>query len=151
MNDTVILSLSLSIGLQQPFGPWPLFQFLNLYKASRTPWSGDQPVARPLSTRRTTQTQNKCTQTSMPRVGFEPTIPVFEQEKTVHASDRAATVIGGYKHSVRNARNYQVRLSVWECNLCWSVSFVRHAGSSASPARCQTQSQRCKLLASNPR
>jgi hypothetical protein len=30
----------------------------------------------------------------MPRVGFEPTIPVFEQAKTVHALDRAATVIG---------------------------------------------------------
>jgi hypothetical protein len=27
-------------------------------------------------------------------VGFEPTIPVFEGAKTVHASDRAATVIG---------------------------------------------------------
>jgi hypothetical protein len=30
----------------------------------------------------------------MPRVGLEPTIPVFERTKTVHASDRAATVIG---------------------------------------------------------
>jgi hypothetical protein len=30
----------------------------------------------------------------MPRVGFEPTIPVFERAKTVHASDRATTVIG---------------------------------------------------------
>jgi hypothetical protein len=30
----------------------------------------------------------------MPRVGFEPTIPVFERAKTVHALDRAATVIG---------------------------------------------------------
>jgi hypothetical protein len=29
----------------------------------------------------------------MPRVGFEPTIPVFEWAKTVHAIDRAATVI----------------------------------------------------------
>jgi hypothetical protein len=29
----------------------------------------------------------------MPRVGFEPMIPVFERAKTVHASDRAATVI----------------------------------------------------------
>jgi hypothetical protein len=28
----------------------------------------------------------------MPRVGFEPTIPVFEQAKTVHASDHAAAV-----------------------------------------------------------
>jgi hypothetical protein len=30
----------------------------------------------------------------MPQVGFEPTIPVFELAKTVHASDRAANVIG---------------------------------------------------------
>jgi hypothetical protein len=30
----------------------------------------------------------------MPRVGFEPTIPVSEREKMVHALDRASTVIG---------------------------------------------------------
>jgi hypothetical protein len=30
----------------------------------------------------------------MPRLGFEPTIAVFERAKTVHASDRAATVVG---------------------------------------------------------
>jgi hypothetical protein len=30
----------------------------------------------------------------MPRVGLEPTIPVFERAKTVHALDRAAIVIG---------------------------------------------------------
>jgi hypothetical protein len=30
----------------------------------------------------------------MPPVGFEPAIPVFERAKTVHAPDRAATVIG---------------------------------------------------------
>jgi hypothetical protein len=30
----------------------------------------------------------------MPQVGFQPTIPVFERAKTVHALDRAATVIG---------------------------------------------------------
>jgi hypothetical protein len=41
-----------------------------------------------------TQTQNKRTQTSMPRVRFEPTIPVFECAETVHALDRAATVDG---------------------------------------------------------
>jgi hypothetical protein len=48
------------------------------------------------STRRktTTYTQNKRTQASMPGVGLEPTIPVFERAKTVHALDRAATVIG---------------------------------------------------------
>jgi hypothetical protein len=38
--------------------------------------------------------QNKRTQTSVPRVAFEHTIPVFEQAKTVHVLHRAATVIG---------------------------------------------------------
>jgi hypothetical protein len=37
--------------------------------------------------------QNKRTQTSMHRVGLEPMIPVFQRAKTVHALDRAATVI----------------------------------------------------------
>jgi hypothetical protein len=54
----------------------------------------DQPVARPLPTHRIAQTQNKRTQTSMSQVRSEPTIPVFEQAKTVHALDRVATVIG---------------------------------------------------------
>jgi hypothetical protein len=31
----------------------------------------------------------------MPQVGFEPMIPVFHRVTTVHALDRAATVIGG--------------------------------------------------------
>jgi hypothetical protein len=30
----------------------------------------------------------------MPQVGFEPSIPVFERAKTVHALYRAATVTG---------------------------------------------------------
>jgi hypothetical protein len=57
----------------KPFvGPWPLFHFLNLYTVDRTPWTKDQPVARPRPTHRTVQTHNKRTQTSVPRVGFEP-------------------------------------------------------------------------------
>jgi hypothetical protein len=43
---------------------------------------------------RTTQTQKKRRQISMPLFGFEPTTPVFKRAKTVHALDRAATVIG---------------------------------------------------------
>jgi hypothetical protein len=74
------------------------FSFLILYTVGRTPWTGDQRVARPLPTHRTTQTQNKRTQISVPRVGFEPTIPVFERAKTVHALARTATVIGTWRH-----------------------------------------------------
>jgi hypothetical protein len=70
------------------------FSFLILYVVGRTPWTGNQPVARPLSTHRTIQTQNKRTQTSVLWVGFKPMIPVFEQAKEVHDLYRADTVIG---------------------------------------------------------
>jgi hypothetical protein len=55
---------------------------------------GDQPVAKLIPTHRITQTQNKHTQTAIPLVGFETTIPAFERAKTFHALDRAATVNG---------------------------------------------------------
>jgi hypothetical protein len=76
------------------------FSFLIQYTVGRTPWTGGgggQPVTRPLPTQRTTQTQNKRTQTSIPQVGFEPKIPAFERAKTVPALDRAATVTGWMK------------------------------------------------------
>jgi hypothetical protein len=69
--------------------PGRFFSFFILNTVDRTPWTGDEPVARPQPTHRTTQTQ-----ISMPRVVFEPTIPAFEWTKTVHALERAATVIG---------------------------------------------------------
>jgi hypothetical protein len=68
---SIHLSVCLSIYLQPFFGPWPILSSLTLHTVGRTPWTGDQPVAWPLPIHRTTQTQNKRTQTSMPRVGFE--------------------------------------------------------------------------------
>jgi hypothetical protein len=68
-------------------------QILNAYADGRTPWTVDQPIARPLPTHRTTQTQNKGIQTSMLRVGFEPMSPEFRQTKTVHALDGVLSVI----------------------------------------------------------
>jgi hypothetical protein len=73
----------------QPFiGPWPLFQFLNLYTVSKTPWTGDQP----LPTHRTTR--NECSGIFMLQVEFASTIPVFERAKAVHVLGGEATVIG---------------------------------------------------------
>jgi hypothetical protein len=46
-----------SLALQPFVGPWPLPQVRNLsYSVGTTPWTRDQPAARPLPTRRTTQT-----------------------------------------------------------------------------------------------
>jgi hypothetical protein len=65
------------------------FNFLMFYTVGRTPWTEDQPVSRPLPAHRATHTQQ-----SVPWVGFEPTIPVFERAKAVHALNRPATVSG---------------------------------------------------------
>jgi hypothetical protein len=87
--------LSICVWLYSPFvGPCPLFSFLILHTVGRTPWARDHTAVRPLLTHRKTQTQNKYTHTSMPCVGFEPTIQAFVRAKTVHVLDRAATVIG---------------------------------------------------------
>jgi hypothetical protein len=72
---------------------WGRHFLLSTYGSTGLRGRGDQAVARQLSIHRTTQHQNKRTQTSMPEVSFEPTIPPFERVKTVHALDRAAIVI----------------------------------------------------------
>jgi hypothetical protein len=72
-------------------GPWQLFQFPNPIHCRQDSLDGGS--ARPKAA---THTQNKHTQTSMPRVGLEPTIPELERAKTVHVPDRAVTVTGCY-------------------------------------------------------
>jgi hypothetical protein len=54
----VITTVHLSMALQSFVGPCRFFSFLNLNTVGRTPWAGDQPVARPLPTHRTTQTHD---------------------------------------------------------------------------------------------
>jgi hypothetical protein len=55
---------------------------------------GDQPVSRPLSRDRITQTQNKYTQTFILGARIEPTTLVFEWAKKVHALNSVDAVIG---------------------------------------------------------
>jgi hypothetical protein len=101
--------LSIYLWLCSPLlGLGCLFSFLIFYTVGITPLPGDQPVARLLPAYRTAQILNKRTQTSMPQVGFAPTIPVFERAKTVHALDREATVIGAMQNTMLKSR----------CNLC---------------------------------
>jgi hypothetical protein len=95
VTESIYLSISICQWLYSPLlGVGSFFGFLILYTVGRTPWTWDQPVARPLPIHRTIQTQNKRTQTFMPRMGFEPTTPVFERAKTVLDLDCAAAVIG---------------------------------------------------------
>jgi hypothetical protein len=78
-------------------GPGHFFSFVILYTVGRTPWTEAESATRRLPTHRIAQTQNKHTHKSMPRVLFETTTTLFERAKTVHALDRASTVIGFVK------------------------------------------------------
>jgi hypothetical protein len=58
--NVIYIKHSFIIGTTVFVGPWPLLQFPNLfYTDERTPWTSDQPVARPLPTHRTTQTKKR--------------------------------------------------------------------------------------------
>jgi hypothetical protein len=98
------------------------FSFLIQYTVGRTPWTGVQPVARPQPTHRTTQTQNKHTQTSMPRVGFQPMTPMFKRVKTVHALDHTATVISivslCHRYIKKSRKSVAVSLEIMLHSLC---------------------------------
>jgi hypothetical protein len=88
-----IFFLSVSLWLYSPLDFGRFFSFLILYTVVGLLVRGISP-SQGRYLHMTTQTQNKRTQTSMPRMGFEPTTPVFERACMVHALDRATTVIG---------------------------------------------------------
>jgi hypothetical protein len=133
----------------QPFGPWPLFQFLYLYTVGTTPWTGDQPDAGPLPAHRTTQTRNKHAQTSMSLLGFEPTIPVFEWAKTVHALDNAATVIGfnSYLLTERGRQHFQDGISGGTYRRFDSKIYNRSETMRKTTRNCSIDKDECTSLA----
>jgi hypothetical protein len=64
----VIVVVVVVVRLYSPLlGLGRFFCFLSLYTFGRNLWTGDQPVARPQPTHRTTQTQNKRIQYRRPR------------------------------------------------------------------------------------
>jgi hypothetical protein len=89
------------------------FNFSIFYTVGMASWTGDQPVARPLPAHRTTQTQNKRTQTSMPQVGFEPTISAFEREKAVHAFTRSQSHDHILLSQIRDSPNLEGQVPVF--------------------------------------
>jgi hypothetical protein len=103
-----------SMALQPFVGPWRLLQFRNLfYTDDRTPWTSDQPIARPLPTRRTTDTP-----TSMPWLGFEPTIPESELRKTMpHTARPLWSTLEVYRNYVQ---------FLWCLSLYGSTALVNH-------------------------
>jgi hypothetical protein len=80
-------------------GPWPLIQFRNhFFTDGGTPWTSDQPVARPLPKHRTTQTQNKRIHT-----------PNIHGLSGIRAHD--SSVWAGEDSSILRSRGYRDRLA----------------------------------------
>jgi hypothetical protein len=92
-QDNYILLCSLSLWVYNPLDLGRIFSFLLLHTVGRTPWMGNQPCQK-AATYTLQHKGNKRRQRSMPRVGFEPAIPLLERAKTVLAIERAAVLIG---------------------------------------------------------
>jgi hypothetical protein len=65
-NRTPNKNIYVCCGYTALFWALAAFSVLNPYTVGRNPWTGDQPVATPLPTHGTTQTQNNRTQTYIP-------------------------------------------------------------------------------------
>jgi hypothetical protein len=101
MLKVLCYGLFVSLWLYSHLDLGRFFSILIIYTVGRTPWTVDQPVARPLPALRTTQIQNKGTQH-----------PCLERDsnslaKTVHALDRMTIVIG-YVLSWDNSLNSKI-------------------------------------------
>jgi hypothetical protein len=88
------------MALQSFVGPWPLFSFLILYTVSRTPWTGDQSVARPLPTHRTTQTEKTHT-------GIHAVSGIRTYDPSVRASEDSSC-FGPRGHRDRQGYNQKI-------------------------------------------
>jgi hypothetical protein len=91
----IIIIIIIIMALVPLVGAWPLYQFLDPIHSREDSLDGGSAHCK-AATYIQNNTNRINAQTSMPGVRFEPTIPAFEREKTVHALDDAATVIGAY-------------------------------------------------------
>jgi hypothetical protein len=99
MNILFPLAVQPNLGLSRLHETFRFASVTRPRRVGRSPWTGDQLVARPLPVHkhRKTYTQHEH-QTCMPEAGFEPTIQAFKQAKTVPALDHWDTVVGTDEH-----------------------------------------------------
>jgi hypothetical protein len=97
-NTSIMITVRFTIHPSIHPSIWTLGAFSvywSFYAVGGTPCTGDQPVARPLPAHRTTQTQIKRKQISMPQVGFEPSVWARENSSCLRPRghcDRPCTV-----------------------------------------------------------
>jgi hypothetical protein len=109
-TDTLIIFIHSSMALQPFVGPGLFFSFLIIFTQTVGLLGG---VVSPSQSRYIHAGQHKHRINARTDIhalsGIQPTIPAFEGTKTVHALDRAVTVIGSYIHKVNgNTNNYRI-------------------------------------------
>jgi hypothetical protein len=117
--DTYCIFIRIIMALPAHSGPWPLIQFRNHFSQTvgLFEWVISSSQGLYLNTGQHKHRINAYThQTSMPWVGFEPTIPASERAKAVHAWDRAAAVTGTVDTTTENN----------QFNWVWFLSFTIH-------------------------
>jgi hypothetical protein len=92
-------------------GPWLLFQFVNLYTVGRTPWTGDQPVARSLPAH-TGQHKHKINAHRHPCLKWDsnPRSQCLSGRRQVHGLGRPAIVIGTSLFCVRKLSDSWIQI-----------------------------------------
>jgi hypothetical protein len=106
--------LSLSLYGSTALRPWSPFQFFNPTHSRYDSLDGGSASSKTAIYTRTTQTQNKRIQTPMPRLWFEPTIPVFEWAKTAPS---ALNFINPFS---------ALDISLYRCLLLVAISTIFH-------------------------
>jgi hypothetical protein len=94
------------------------FIFFILYIVGSTPWTGVQPVARPLPTRRTTQTQNKRAQ-----IYIYASSGIRTHDPSVRASEGGSCLIDGEATVIYYSSCISVGVVIGSQNLTFLVSF----------------------------
>jgi hypothetical protein len=118
-TDVFHCDKTICLWLYSPCGPRPLFHSVGLLGRGISSSQGRY------CSQRTAQTQNKCPLISIPQVGFESMILLFERNKTVHALYPAATAI---VYDKTNRPKYEVgcftSLNDW-CCLATVIGFLQ--------------------------
>jgi hypothetical protein len=113
--------------------PGRFFSFIILYTVHRTLAQGISS-SQDRYIHKGQHKDNKRKQISMPRVGFEPMIPVFERARIVHTLDRAGNVLSwsGWNSRLQFRTSYTLMMKLHFDSINKGTNFLKQARNALS-------------------